>query len=476
MENNSNSNNLELNINFNNSSNSSKINMSKSNNLNWSEKYRPNKIEDLIISSDSKNTIKAWINDFKEKKKKSKNCLFLHGSPGLGKTTIANVILNHHDYDVIELNASEVRNQKLLKERFNKINSNINIIDCMCMKKKHMGIIFDEIDGVSSGEKSGISEISNIIFEKGVNKNTPFICISNTLSKKIEAIKKKSVYIKVNKPNKLVLKKILNKVLDKENIEIDDDIKELIVNNSNFDIRRLINLAEFLLNKNENINLESINNLIEKFDNKNIYLTSYEATDKILNKYNNIDDTLLIYEYDKTNIGMFIFENFVKFLVNNRKGNNLEKLKNLSKIYDNFAESDNLDYELFIKQKYDLSIYNCILKCSQTSYIINSMNKYPYNKYTKLNYSTLINKSSQEYLNSKNITNIKETFTKFCKSDIHITICNILFKYIEKNFENIQDILYEYNIDKDLLEKIIKFSSFFNDKTNFKEQIKSLYN
>ena len=41
--------------------------------------------------------------------------------------------------------------------------------------------------------------------------------------------------------------------------------------------------------------------------------------------------------------------------------------------------------------------------------------------------------------------------------------------------ENIQDILYEYNIDKDLLEKIIKFSSFFNDKTNFKEQIKSFY-
>ena len=65
-----------------------------------------------------------------------------------------------------------------------------------------MGIIFDEIDGVSSGEKSGISEISNIIFEKGVNKNTPFICISNTLNKKIESIKKKSIYVKINKPSK----------------------------------------------------------------------------------------------------------------------------------------------------------------------------------------------------------------------------------------------------------------------------------
>ena len=384
MENNLNSNNLELNIDFNNSSDSS--------NLNWSEKYRPNKLEDLIMNSESKNIIKSWIMDFKEKKKKSKNCLFLHGAPGLGKTTIANIILNHYGFDVIELNASEVRNQKLLKERLNKVNSNINIIDCMCMKKKHMGIIFDEIDGVSSGEKSGISEISNIIFEKGVNKNTPFICISNTLSKKIDAIKKKSVYIKVNKPNKLILKKILNKVLDKENIKIDEDVKDIIVNNSNFDIRRLIILGEFLLNKNDETDFDSISNLIERFDNKNIYLTSYEATDKILNKYHNIIDTLSLYEYDKTNIGMFIFENFVKYLVYNRKGSNIEKLKNLSKIYDNFAESDNLDYELFIKQKYDLSEYNCILKCSETSHIINTMSKYPYNKFTKLNYSTLINK------------------------------------------------------------------------------------
>ena len=133
MENNLNSSNLELNID---STNSPQTNMSKSNNLNWSEKYRPTTLDDLLMNTESKNIIKSWIKDFKDKKKKCKNCLFLHGSPGLGKTTIANVILNHYDYDVIELNASEVRNQKLLKERLNKINSNVNIIDCMCMKKK----------------------------------------------------------------------------------------------------------------------------------------------------------------------------------------------------------------------------------------------------------------------------------------------------------------------------------------------------
>ena len=111
-------------------------------NLNWSEKYRPSNLDDIIMSFESKNTIKTWIKDFKDKKKKFKNCLFLHGSPGLGKTTIANVILNEYGFDVIELNASEVRNQKLLKERLDKVNSNINIIDCMCNKKKTYGNYF----------------------------------------------------------------------------------------------------------------------------------------------------------------------------------------------------------------------------------------------------------------------------------------------------------------------------------------------
>ena len=166
------------------------------NNINWCEKYRPNKLEDLMLSNDDKKIVLNWIKDFKEKKKKFKNCLFLHGAPGLGKTTIANIILKENEFDVIEFNASEVRNQKLLREKLDKVNSNVNIIACMCMKKTHIGIIFDEIDGLSGGEKSGITEISNIIFEKGVNKNTPFICISNTLSKKIESIKKKKYIFK----------------------------------------------------------------------------------------------------------------------------------------------------------------------------------------------------------------------------------------------------------------------------------------
>lgn len=453
-------------------------------NLNWAEKYRPNKLSDLLLSNTEITTIKKWIKDFKNKTPKFKNCLFLHGSPGLGKTTVAKIILQENDYDVLEFNASEIRNQKLIHDKLAKVNSNVNIIDCMCMKKKYMGVIFDEIDGLSTGEKSGITEISNIIFDKKIqHKNTPFICISNTLSKKIDAVKKKSIYVKINKPNKNVLKKILDKICKCENLKISDSIKLLIVDNSNLDIRRLINMSEFLFNSNnfkksENkLSDSQIIELIDKFQSKNIYLTSYEATDKILNKYNTISDTLLMYEFDKTNIGMFMFENFINYLTKNRKGSNIEKLKSLSEIYESFSQSDIFDYHIFIKQKYELTDYNGIMKCCYTSYITNTLKRYSFNKFNKLNYSTLINKSSQEYLNSKYISEIKSNFSNLCYTDNHIIICDILLKYIENNYDNLRDIIKYYNINKDLLEKIVKFSSFFNDTTlaNNKPKIKSLF-
>ena len=67
------------------------------------------------------------------------------------------LILSHYNYEILEFNSSEVRSQKLIKERLNKVNSNISILDSLCNKNvKHFGIIFDEIDGVSSGEKGGI--------------------------------------------------------------------------------------------------------------------------------------------------------------------------------------------------------------------------------------------------------------------------------------------------------------------------------
>ena len=55
----------------------------------WVEKYKPKKINDFILGFKNLQDIKKWI----ESEKKSK-ILILHGPPGIGKTTLANSILN----------------------------------------------------------------------------------------------------------------------------------------------------------------------------------------------------------------------------------------------------------------------------------------------------------------------------------------------------------------------------------------------
>ena len=83
----------------------------------------------------------------------------------------------------------------------------------------------DEIDGMNSGDKGGMSEINNIISESREH-NTPFICISNNVCKKTDALKRKSLYMKIGKPSDNVIKKIITKISDGENLNIQPLCKE----------------------------------------------------------------------------------------------------------------------------------------------------------------------------------------------------------------------------------------------------------
>ena len=109
--------------------------MSDSNKL-WTEKYRPEKIEDLLISKENLQKIHIWINGFIKKKDPNiSNCLLIYGPPGCGKTSLAYIILKKYKYDIVELNASELRKQKIINEKLNDILNKKNILSLFQQKK-----------------------------------------------------------------------------------------------------------------------------------------------------------------------------------------------------------------------------------------------------------------------------------------------------------------------------------------------------
>jgi DNA polymerase III delta prime subunit len=429
--------------------------------MNWSEKYRPKTIDDLYLSYDSKSKIKQWISDFITKKKNFTNCLLLHGPTGVGKTSLANIILETNDFDIIEFNSSDIRNQKTLKDKIENINGNINILDFMRNKKKHIGIIIDELDGINNTEKGALKELINII-NNTKTYSSPFICTTNSINKKIDLLKKKALYIKISKPTKKIVKEFINKICENESLKLSDTIKNLIADTSQLDFRRIIVLMEYLFNYNiSNISDSELESIITNYEKKKIDYTIYEGTEKILNGY--YKDFSSIVENDSSNIGYIYYENFQNFIINNKKCSDKQKFETISKIYNSYSDSDKLDKKIYINQHFYLYNYNNYLKFNIPSFLMNNLEKTTYNKFNKLNYSTMINKISFEYLNIK----LVHIINKLGLSNNYIYNCDYIYSCIKNINKDLVPIIIKNELDKIIIEKICKLSTFHkNDEAS----------
>ena len=102
----------------------------------WSEKYRPNNFADLIGNEESRKLFVEWFTNWK----KGTKPILLVGPPGIGKTTLANIAANQFGYDLISLNASDVRNKKNINEILTPVLGNQTVLGTPL-------IFIDEVDG-----------------------------------------------------------------------------------------------------------------------------------------------------------------------------------------------------------------------------------------------------------------------------------------------------------------------------------------
>ena len=152
------------------------------------DKYKPKKIEDIQGNLLQIKRCKKWLKDYQEKKKSTKPALLISGPPGIGKTTLGTLLLKSFEYDIIEYNASDVRNQRLVRENLKSIMGKLSISSLMG-GNKNIGIIMDEVDGMSSGDKGGVAELISFINpNKGKRKKFQSSIIHRCYRKEAEDI------------------------------------------------------------------------------------------------------------------------------------------------------------------------------------------------------------------------------------------------------------------------------------------------
>ena len=200
----------------------------------WSEKYRPQNIFDMVGNEDARKQFVEWFGKWK----KGTKPLLLVGPPGIGKTTMCFLAGKQFGYDMISLNASDVRNKKNIQEILTPVLGNQTVLG-------EPMIFIDEVDGIHGrSDYGGVEALINILKEPTV----PIVLAGNYDSTdKMKKIKKVVKTLQISPLSPRFLKLYLNMILEKENAKINPGRLIKLITDSKGDIRSMINSAQALV-------------------------------------------------------------------------------------------------------------------------------------------------------------------------------------------------------------------------------------
>lgn len=202
--------------------------------LMWSEKYRPQIISDMVGNEESRAAIMEWF----AKWKKGTKPLLLAGPPGIGKTTMAFLVAKQFGYDMIGLNASDVRSKSRINEILTPVLGNVSVLGTPM-------IFVDEVDGIHGrGDYGGVAALVDILKEPTV----PIILAANDdTSDKMKNIKKVVKTISFKKIPPRLLRVYLENILKKESAKLSPGSLIKVIDKSRGDIRSMINLTQSMV-------------------------------------------------------------------------------------------------------------------------------------------------------------------------------------------------------------------------------------
>lgn len=196
----------------------------------WVEKYRPKTIDGYVFRDDhQRKQIATWIKD------KSIPHLLLSGSAGIGKTTLAKILINEigiEDYDVLEINASRQRGIDTIRDT---ITNFVSMIPFGPFKV----VLLDEADFLTPEAQATMRGVM-----EEYHSTARFILTCNYPSRIIPALHSRCQGFHMERTDMTEYTARVATVLVEENIEFDLDTLDLYVKVAYPDLRKCIQLVQ----------------------------------------------------------------------------------------------------------------------------------------------------------------------------------------------------------------------------------------
>lgn len=216
-------------------------------------KYQPRKTKDIVGQDSAVKKLFDFAENFRKQKK---NAALVYGPSGTGKTISAYAIAKELNLEILEINASDVRNAE-------QINSLLgSAIGQQSLFAKGKLILVDEIDGLSgSKDRGGLQAIVALI----ENSTYPIILTAtNPWDNKFSTLRRRCELIEFQPLDYMAIFEILKNICSKEGIKFEDDVLKGLSRRSGGDVRASINDLQTISMEAKELTKKSLEELGER--------------------------------------------------------------------------------------------------------------------------------------------------------------------------------------------------------------------
>jgi replication factor C small subunit len=196
----------------------------------WVEKYRPKKIKDYVFrDSDQRAQVEAWVKDG------SIPHLLFSGAAGIGKTTLAKVLLHElgiEEYDILEINASRDNNVETVRDKI------INFVQMIPFGPFKV-VLLDEADYLTPNAQAILRGVMETY-----SNHSRFILTCNYPNRIIPALHSRCQGYHIERTDQTEFTARVATILVEENINFDLDTLDTYVKATYPDMRKCINTVQ----------------------------------------------------------------------------------------------------------------------------------------------------------------------------------------------------------------------------------------
>ena len=365
-------------------------------------------INSILERDDISKQIKQILSEFDKNYKNVdyNKGIYIYGAPGSGKTSFVTNLLNEMNYDIVKYDAGDVRNTSLIDTITSNNISSRNVLHMLNGKVKKIAIVMDEIDGMNSGDKGGITSLIKLIRQKKTKKQrledvtmNPIICIGNYfVDKKMKELMKVCYTFEMKIPTPHQTTKILNQIMPSSKLDM-----RLILEYVQGDLRKIQFIKKINDNAPELLNETLVKNILHmKSQNED----SKQITKILINRPIPIaEHNNFINETDRTIVALLWHENVIDAI---SKKNNQKTIPFYLKILDNMCFADYMDRITFQNQIWQFNEMSSMIKTFHNNKIYHDT--FPENldhfNPDEIRFTKVLTKYSTEYNNQQFIYNI----------------------------------------------------------------------